>query len=796
MDDQAMDAEAAAILRQEATAYDVLGVDPRADANAIRRAYHNRSMRWHPDRCNHARRTEVMQRINSSYESVRDEARRANYDESLRAAARRARRNRDSPWIGATMRNGAYGRLMEFVAKVDRDGVFEMTLPTIVVVGLESHGKSSLMERLALRDVFPRGVGFVTRMPILLKLRQVNFENSVGIRLIRLSGSSVVEEVEEEKKFYDIGQRNFAEVVAEKMQQFISQRGGGSGNMQVVIDHRIEIEIRAADLVDIDLLDLPGIVSMPKDVAEASLRLTRDFLQRDDTLALCVIDDLLPAVRSSQALGEIGRVDGLGARTIVVLTKVDMLQGPSSQQNPARLAHRLANPATTVGFAPKAFIPVINRGEDDGRSLSDTLDAEEATFAEWKRTTPELPAADHLGLTGVLTSLNSLIEEHIRQKWLPHQLEKATRRLQVVRDEIDSLGALPVSSELFLDRLCEVVSEKLAELDLKNCRFNPEMKFYCDWMAKLNFPADVQGGGGRFNRVRRRMRAKAIWKLIVESVPSEDLVRKLISLALSDSQLPVKMDRFDPSIGRTLCAYAMNNNAEIETLANLGFREHYYCEPLSEHQYRNYAAAADSRIREEAKDAILEHVFMPLVERSFWSGLPGLDLQESPESRARRNHLRAQEAALVRLIDGLTQFRDGQGFHPNAEAPAGDSGPPAGAGRAPFTGFSGQRRHPRGNPPQSPFGQSSSTFGGGAFGGAAPAPSGFGGATPFGNAAAAPSFGGSAFGSAAPAAASSPAFSFGSAAPAATASSAPTFGSAASAATPSPAFGGPARRSH
>ena len=681
-----------------------------------------------------------MQRINSSYESVRDEARRANYDESLRAAARRARRNRDSPWIGATMRNGAYGRLMEFVAKVDRDGVFEMTLPTIVVVGLESHGKSSLMERLALRDVFPRGVGFVTRMPILLKLRQVNFENSVSIRLIRLSGSSVVEEVEEEKKFYDIGQRNFAEVVAEKMQQFISQRGGGSGNMQVVIDHRIEIEIRAADLVDIDLLDLPGIVSMPKDVAEASLRLTRDFLQRDDTLALCVIDDLLPAVRSSQALGEIGRVDGLGARTIVVLTKVDMLQGPSSQQNPARLAHRLANPATTVGFAPKAFIPVINRGEDDGRSLSDTLDAEEATFAEWKRTTPELPAADHLGLTGVLTSLNSLIEEHIRQKWLPHQLEKATRRLQVVRDEIDSLGALPVSSELFLDRLCEVVSEKLAELDLKNCRFNPEMKFYCDWMAKLNFPADVQGGGGRFNRVRRRMRAKAIWKLIVESVPSEDLVRKLISLALSDSQLPVKMDRFDPSIGRTLCAYAMNNNAEIETLANLGFREHYYCEPLSEHQYRNYAAAADSRIREEAKDAVLEHVFMPLAERSFWSGLQ-LDLQESPQSRDRRNHLLAQDAALVRLIDELNRFRDGQ--HSNAQYETDQKEAEARWGsadahvpedqRTPAPGFS--------------------------FGAAppAPAPSFFGAAPP----APAPSF---SFGAAPPAPA--PSFSFGAAPPA------------------------------
>jgi len=445
--------------------------------------------------------------------------------------------------------------------------------------------------------------------------------------------------------------------------------------MQIAIDHRIEIEIRAADLVDIDLLDLPGIVSMPQDVAAASLQLTRNFLQRDDTLALCVVDDLLPAVRSSQALGEIGRVNGLGARTIVVLTKVDML----TQQNPARLAHRLANPADTVGFEPTAFIPVINRGEHDGKSLTDALVAEEATFAEWKLATPGLPADDRLGLTGVLNALNALIEDRIRNNWLPQQLEKATSRLREVREETASLGALCVSSELFLDRLCEVVSEKLAELDLKKCVSNPEMQFYYDWMAKLNFPADVQGGGGRFNRVRRRMRAKNIWKLIVESVPSEDLVRKLISLALSDSQLPVKMDRFDPSIGRTLCAYAMNNNAEIETLANLGFREHYYSEPLSEHHYHQYAAAAASRITDEARDAVVEHVFMPLMERSFWSGLTRLDLQESPESRARRNHLLAQEAALERLIEELNRFRDGQGFHPTAEAPADDSGPPASA---------------------------------------------------------------------------------------------------------------------
>ena len=167
----------------------------------------------------------------------------------------------------------------------------------------------------------------------------------------------------------------------------------------------------------------------------------------------------------------------------------------------------------------------------------DALDAEEATFAEWKRTTPGLPADDRLGLTGVLNALNSLIEDHIRENWLPQQLDKATRRLQEVQEETASLGALSVSSELFLDRLCEVVSEQLAKLDYKNSvhhpemSYNPEMRFYCDWMAALNFPAINCREPGRFNRVRRRMRAKANWKLIVESVRSEKLVRKLISLA-------------------------------------------------------------------------------------------------------------------------------------------------------------------------------------------------------------------------------------------------------------------------
>ena len=133
---------------------------------------------------------------------------------------------------------------------------------------------------------------------------------------------------------------------------------------------------------------------LPNQVAAASLQLTRQKLADPDTLVLCVVEDTGSTVRGSAALGEIGRVNGLPERTIVVLTKVDM----SPRKNPARLASRLADPVATVGFQPLAFVPVINRDEGDGKSLSDAVEAEEATFAEWSQTTPGLLAAGRLGL--------------------------------------------------------------------------------------------------------------------------------------------------------------------------------------------------------------------------------------------------------------------------------------------------------------------------------------------------------------------------------------------------------------
>lgn len=51
-------------------------------------------------------------------------------------------------------------------------------LPQIIVVGTQSSGKSSVIESIVGKDFLPRGVGIVTRRPLILQLININHEDS------------------------------------------------------------------------------------------------------------------------------------------------------------------------------------------------------------------------------------------------------------------------------------------------------------------------------------------------------------------------------------------------------------------------------------------------------------------------------------------------------------------------------------------------------------------------------------------------------------------------------------------
>lgn len=66
--------------------YEVLGVDARADAETIRLAYLEKIKQWHPDRNAHrlAEAEDVTKMLNGAYATLKDPARRKQYDRMLR----------------------------------------------------------------------------------------------------------------------------------------------------------------------------------------------------------------------------------------------------------------------------------------------------------------------------------------------------------------------------------------------------------------------------------------------------------------------------------------------------------------------------------------------------------------------------------------------------------------------------------------------------------------------------------------------------------------------------------------
>ena len=65
----------------------------------------------------------------------------------------------------------------------------------MVVLGNESSGKSSLIDRLAMMPLLPRGEGTCTRLPIKLRLRHADTPRPPLLKVIDLQSNMVLREV-------------------------------------------------------------------------------------------------------------------------------------------------------------------------------------------------------------------------------------------------------------------------------------------------------------------------------------------------------------------------------------------------------------------------------------------------------------------------------------------------------------------------------------------------------------------------------------------------------------------------
>ncbi|KAJ7494602.1 P-loop containing nucleoside triphosphate hydrolase protein [Mycena galericulata] len=184
-----------------------------------------------------------------------------------------------------------------------------LKLPSIVVIGSQSSGKSSVLEAIVGHEFLPKGNNMVTRRPI-------------ELTLVHTDGETAVEYGE----FPALGLGKITDFSA--IQRTLTDLNLAVPASDAVSPEPIDLRIYSPNVPDLTLIDLPGYIQLasldqPESLKEKIAGLCEKYIREPNiVLAVCAADvDLAnsPALRASR------KVDPLGLRTIGVITKMDLV---------------------------------------------------------------------------------------------------------------------------------------------------------------------------------------------------------------------------------------------------------------------------------------------------------------------------------------------------------------------------------------------------------------------------------------------------------------------------------------
>ncbi|KAF8315388.1 dynamin protein dnm1 [Clavulina sp. PMI_390] len=295
----------------------------------------------------------------------------------------------------------------------------ELDMPQIVVVGSQSAGKSSVLETIVGRDFLPRGQGIVTRRPLVLQL-------------IHTSSASPSEPGAEYAQFLHMDKRftDFSAVRREIESETLRVAGQNKGVSKLPINLRIY----SPNVLDLTLVDLPGLTKIPvgdqpSDIERQIRNLVLDYISKPNSVILSVSPANVD-LANSDSLKLARSVDPQGRRTIGVLTKLDLMDAGT---NAVDILNGRVYPLKL------GFIGVVNRSQQDinsERTMESALAAETEFFANH----PAYRNMSHRNGTKYLAkTLNQVLMNHIRDK-LPDMKARLNTLMGQTQQELNALG--------------------------------------------------------------------------------------------------------------------------------------------------------------------------------------------------------------------------------------------------------------------------------------------------------------------------------------------------------------------
>ncbi|KUI71507.1 Protein msp1, mitochondrial [Cytospora mali] len=318
--------------------------------------------------------------------------------------------------------------IRNILSKVGQMGV--LTLPSIVVIGSQSSGKSSVLEAIVGHEFLPKGSNMVTRRPIELTL--VNTPESKT----------------EYGEFPDLGLKttDFSSI-----QRTLTDLNLAVPDSDCVSDDPIRLSIYSPTVPDLSLIDLPGYIQVvgqnqPLELKQKIAELCDKYIQPPNVILAISAADV--DLANSTALRASRRVDPRGERTIGVITKMDLVDPVrgaailSDRQYPLRLGY--------VGVVSRApgVKALFNKGI--GGNLTTTIAKNEHAYFSSHPLEFGPESGVNLGTLNLRKKLMHVLEQtmsaslQITHDAIKQELEEATYEFKVQYND------RPLSAESYL----------------------------------------------------------------------------------------------------------------------------------------------------------------------------------------------------------------------------------------------------------------------------------------------------------------------------------------------------------
>ncbi|XP_044289890.1 dynamin-1-like protein isoform X4 [Varanus komodoensis] len=345
-------------------------------------------------------------------------------------------------------------------------GADVIQLPQIVVVGTQSSGKSSVLESLVGRDLLPRGTGIVTRRPLILQLVHVSAEDRR-----KTAGDENGIDTEEWGKFLHTKNKLYTDF-DEIRQEIESETERISGNNKGISPEPIHLKIFSPNVVNLTLVDLPGMTKVPvgdqpKDIELQIRELILRFISNPNSIILAVTAANTD-MATSESLKIAREVDPDGRRTLAVITKLDLMDAGTDAMDV------LMGRVIPVKLG---IIGVVNRSQLDINNKKSVADSIRDEYAFLQKKYPSL--ANRNGTKYLARTLNRLLMHHIRDC-----LPELKTRINVLAAQYQSL----------LNSYGEPVDDKSATLLQLITKFATEYCNTIEGTAKYIETSELCGG--------------------------------------------------------------------------------------------------------------------------------------------------------------------------------------------------------------------------------------------------------------------------------------------------------------